>query len=121
MPHVKDEHRRRSVRHLLGQDAEVHVGPVTVSASVRDVSQHGMGLEFPQDTPIDVGQLIWILVESVASYAITATVIRVEDTGIVGVEFEEILAGEALEIIESLPLSGTDAAVLEEEDPPQAE
>lgn len=96
--------RRRSARHLLGVTAEVHVGPETVLAVVHDVSRHGMGLVMPKDVPVKVGETIWILASSVASYAITATVRRVNE-GLVGVELEEVLSGEALDALEKLPLA----------------
>ncbi len=96
--------RRRSPRHLLGQSAEIHLGPTTVLGIVQDVSAHGMGLVVQGDVPVTVGALIWVVVESVAPYAITGTIRRVSRAGEIGVEFEEILDGDALDRIESLPL-----------------
>jgi hypothetical protein len=100
--------RRRSARHLLGLVAEVHVGPVTVQGVVEDVSQHGMGLVLPQDLKVERGETIWILAQTVAPVAITATVQRIADNGVIGVEFLEVLTGEALDVVESLPLPMTD-------------
>src|SRR5262245_41115501 len=96
--------RRRSARHLLGATAEVHVGPLTIEALVHDVSQHGMGLKLPIDVQVAKGDIVWIVARSVAPYAITATVERVGHNGVIGVQFEEILTGETLEVIEALPL-----------------
>src|ERR1044071_3970648 len=97
--------RRRSTRHLLGVTAEVHVGPDTVMAVVHDVSKHGMGLVMPKDVEVKAGDTIWILATSVASYAITATVRRVQE-GAVGVELDEVLSGDALDGLQDLPISG---------------
>lgn len=84
--------RRRSARHqLTGVVAEVHVGPETVNGLVQDVSQHGMGLILPPDVQIERGQTIWILANTIASFAITATVQRITEGGLIGVEFHEVL------------------------------
>lgn len=107
--------QRRSARHLLGTPAEVHVGPQTVLGVVRDVSQHGMGLVLPTDLEVHTGDLVWVLVGSVASYAITGAVRRTASGGLVGIELLEILQGEALEVIEGLPLVET--CDLESEEP----
>lgn len=96
--------RRRSARHLLGVVAEVHVGPETVQGVVQDVSHHGMGLVLPRGLKIERGDTIWILATTVAPVAITATVQRITEDGLVGVEFHEVLSGEALDVVESLPL-----------------
>lgn len=104
--------RRRSARHLLGVTAEVHVGPETVLAVVHDVSAHGMGLVMPSDVPVKLGDTLWILATAVASYAITATVRRVTD-GLVGVELDEILAGDALEKVEQLAITDSNDLVSE--------
>jgi hypothetical protein len=96
--------RRRSPRHLLGQSAEIHLGPHTIRGVVHDVSAHGMGLVVQGDTDVAVGELIWVIVESVAPYAITGTVRRVAAAGEIGVEFEEVLSGDALANVETLPL-----------------
>ncbi|MBK6687282.1 MAG: PilZ domain-containing protein [Deltaproteobacteria bacterium] len=96
--------QRRSARHLLGVTAEVHVGPRTVIGVVRDVSQHGMGLVLPTDLGVKTGDVLWVLVEDLASYAITGTVRRSNDEGLVGIELDEVLAGNSLEKIEGLPL-----------------
>jgi hypothetical protein len=96
--------RRRSPRHLLGQSAEIHLGPQTIRGVVQDVSAHGMGLVVQGDTEVAVGELIWVVVESVAPYAITGTVRRVSTAGEIGVEFEEVLSGEALAKVETFPL-----------------
>jgi len=101
--------RRRSPRHLLGRSAEIHLGPNTVLGVVQDVSAHGMGLIVPGDTEVGVGELIWVIVESVAPYAITGTVRRVSEAGEIGVEFEEVLSGDALAAVETLPLVDPDA------------
>lgn len=95
--------RRRSARHLLGEPAEVHLGPKTVTAQVVDVSQHGMGLILPPDVRAQAGETIWILVGRIANYAITGRVARVAEAGRIGVELEEILEGTARAAIESLP------------------
>jgi hypothetical protein len=99
--------RRRSTRHLLGAAAEVHVGASTVSGVVQDVSRHGMGLVLPRDVEVFPGDTVWILAQNVAAYAITATVRRIGADGLVGVEFEEILSGEALDMLEKLPAAGS--------------
>src|SRR5262245_8209188 len=96
--------RRRSARHLLGVVAEVHVGPETVQGVVQDVSQHGMGLVLPRNLKIERGDTIWILAATVAPVAITATVQRITEDGLVGVEFHEVLSGESLDKVEALPL-----------------
>jgi hypothetical protein len=70
---------------------------------VHDVSAHGMGLVVRGDAVVAVGDLIWVLVQDVASYAITATVRRITMDGLVGVEFEEVLSGDALTSVEKLP------------------
>lgn len=100
--------RRRSARHLLGLIAEVHVGPATVQGVVEDVSQHGMGLVLPQGTEINIGDTVWILAQSVSPVAITATVRRIAESGVIGVELLEVLTGEALDVVESLPLPMTE-------------
>jgi hypothetical protein len=102
------EERRRSARHLLGTVADVHVGPNTVKGVVLDVSQHGMGLRVPPELPIAEGDTIWILANAVAPYAITGTVRRISGEGRIGVELEEVLTGEALDVVESLPLPMAD-------------
>jgi hypothetical protein len=96
--------RRRSPRHLLGQSAEIHLGPTTVLGVVHDVSAHGMGLVVQGDTEVTLGELIWVVVESVSPYAITGTVRRISAAGEIGIEFEEVLSGDALAAVESLPL-----------------
>lgn len=97
--------RRRSPRHVLeGATAEVHVGPRTMLGIVQDVSQHGMGVVLPGNAGVEVGQLVWLVVEDLAPYAITATVRRVTPEGVVGVEFEEVLTGEALTMLQEQPL-----------------
>lgn len=101
---MNGENRRRSARHLLGVVAEVHIGPETVSGLVQDVSQHGMGLILPRDINVSRGDTIWILANTISSFAITATVQRVTDEGLVGVEFNEVLGGDALNAVEALPL-----------------
>lgn len=88
--------------------AEVHVGPETVQAVVLDVSQHGMGLVLPSSVEAKPGDLVWIIATDVAPYAITATVRRRGDAGFIGVEFEEVLMGEALQVVESMPLTQTE-------------
>lgn len=95
---------RRSARHLLGTAAEVQLGPKTFAAEVRDVSRHGMGLVLPEAHGAQVGEAIWLVVDAVASYAITGTVRRVAGTS-VGIELDEILLGEALERIEAMPFA----------------
>jgi hypothetical protein len=97
--------QRRSARRLLDSRAEVHLGANTVEATVCDVSQHGMGLQIPEGATVQPGDTIWIVSHDVAEYAITAIVRRVYEPTRIGVEFEEILAGPALEKIGSLPLS----------------
>jgi hypothetical protein len=101
---MNGENRRRSARHLLGVVAEVHVGPQTVNGIVQDVSQHGMGLILPRDIEVTRGDTVWILANTISSFAITATVQRVTDEGLVGVEFNEVLGGDALDVVETLPL-----------------
>ena len=96
--------RRRSVRHLLGTTAEVHLGPRTVKGVVQDVSRHGMGILLPDDVQLNAGDLVWIVSHAVAPYAITATARRIGEGGFVGLEFEEVLTGDALDKIEALPL-----------------
>jgi hypothetical protein len=103
-----DRELRRSARHLLGATAEVHVGAATVIGVVQDVSRHGMGLVLPTDLAIKTGDVIWLLVEEVSAYAITATVRRSNEQGLVGVELEEVLEGDALERIEGLPINDND-------------
>ena len=85
----------------------MHVGPNTVMGIVKDVSQHGMGLVLPSEIEVKVEDTVWLLVDDIASYAITATVRRVGDDGFVGIEFEEILQGDALVTVEKLPLTKT--------------
>lgn len=75
---------------------------------VQDVSAHGMGLVIPGDVQPHIGDLIWVVVESVASYAITGTVRRIAPDGQVGIELEEVLSGEALEAVKQLPLADPD-------------
>jgi hypothetical protein len=96
--------RRRSPRHLLGQSAEIHIGPNTVLGIIHDVSAHGMGLVVQGDTHVELGELIWVVVESVSPVAITGTVRRLSAAGEIGMEFEEVLTGDALAAVESLPL-----------------
>lgn len=110
---MEREQRRRSARHLLGATAEVHLGPKTVIGVVRDVSQHGMGLVLPTDLGVKTGDVLWVLVEEVASYAITGTVRRSNDEGLVGLELDEVLAGSSLEKIEGLPVAEGDTEELE--------
>lgn len=98
------DERRRSARHLLNHPCEVHIGPITVTATVRDVSQHGMGLSLPPGTQVQLGEMVWVVVSDIANYAITATIARISG-GTIGLQFVEILAGEALERVESLPLT----------------
>jgi hypothetical protein len=50
-----------------------------------------------------------VIVESVAPYAITGTIKRVSAAGEIGVEFEEVLSGDALAAVETLPLVDPDA------------
>jgi hypothetical protein len=97
--------QRRSARRLLGALAEVHVGPVTVRGEVHDVSREGMGLWLPPGTAIRPGDTVWLVVEFVATYAITGTVLRIDPGGRVGLELHEVLAGDALERVERLPLA----------------
>ena len=98
--------RRRSARHLLGEPAEIHLGPTTVAGVVADVSAHGMGLILPPGTRVAMGDVVWVLTGRVAAYAITATVVRIgsPDRERVGIQFDEILSGPALEQIQELPL-----------------
>lgn len=96
--------QRRSARHLLGVTAEVHLGPHTVIGVVRDVSRHGMGLVLPTELNVKTGDVVWVLVEDLSSYAITGTVRRSNEEGLVGIELDEVLAGNSLEKIEGLPL-----------------
>lgn len=103
VPRMQGE-QRRSARHLLGVTAEVHLGPHTVIGVVRDVSQHGMGLVLPTELNVKTGDVVWVLVEDLASYAITGTVRRSNEEGLVGIELDEVLAGQSLEKIEGLPL-----------------
>ena len=72
---------------------------------VQDVSQHGMGVGLPTDMPLSVGDLVMVVVEAVASYAITATVRRMEADGLVGLEFEDELEKAAVAKVEALPLA----------------
>lgn len=97
--------QRRSRRHLLGATAEVHLGPETVLGVVQDVSQHGMGLVVPSDLSVELGDLLMVTVDAVASYAITGTVRRADDDGSVGIEFDEVLEGDALAKVKALPLA----------------
>ncbi|MFO0722303.1 MAG: PilZ domain-containing protein [Myxococcota bacterium] len=97
--------RRRSARHILNEPAEVHLGALTLTARVEDVSKHGMGLTLPRGTVVETGMTIWILTGKVASYAITGTVVRIVEGGRIGVAFDEILAGESLVAVESLPMT----------------
>lgn len=97
--------RRRSARHVLTEPAEVHLGAVTVMARVEDVSKHGMGLTLPEGTKVEEGMTVWIITGKVANYAITGTIVRITERGRVGVAFHEILAGDSLEAIESMPLT----------------
>lgn len=92
----------------MGQTAEIHLGPKTVLGVVQDVSAHGMGLVLPGDVRPNVGDLIWVVVQSVASYAITGTVRRIAADGQVGIELEEVLSGEALDAVQQLPLADPD-------------
>lgn len=108
---MSSDDRRRSVRHqLIETSVEVHLGPQTGTGLVIDISQHGMGLVLPSHMSAETGALLWMLVDRIAPYAITATVCRVGADGEVGVEFEEILQGDALEKIEALPISTTEFA-----------
>ncbi|MBK8014937.1 MAG: PilZ domain-containing protein [Deltaproteobacteria bacterium] len=93
--------RRRSPRTLLGAPAKVHAGAETLEGMVRDVSNHGMGLalNLTSRSQLSIGDLVWIIAGTVAPYAITATVVRSELDGDVGVEFEEILHGESLDAL----------------------
>lgn len=97
------EDRRRSARHMLGQAAEVHIGPTTVRGIVQNVSRHGMAVVLPGDIETRIGELVWITVDAVASYAITGTIKRRDDDGTLGLEFEEILTGDAVRNISELP------------------
>lgn len=96
--------RRRSARRLLGELAEVHLGPETLTARVMDISAHGIGLQLPEETSAKAGDTIWILIETVAKYAITGTIRRVASDNRIGVEFDEILAGSTLAVVEQLPM-----------------
>jgi hypothetical protein len=58
----------------------------------------------PTDLGVKTGDVLWVLVEDLASYAITGTVRRSNDEGLVGIELDEVLAGNSLEKIEGLPL-----------------
>lgn len=97
--------QRRSRRHLLGATAEIHFGPDTVLGVVQDISQHGMGLVLPSDVHVSHGDLLMVVVDAVASYAITGTVRRVDYDGSVGIEFDEVLEGQAWDRVKSLPLA----------------
>jgi hypothetical protein len=97
--------QRRSRRHLLGATAEVHLGPDTVLGVVQDVSQHGMGLVLPADLQVQLGDLLMVMVDAVAAYAITGTVRRTDPDGLVGLEFDEVLEGETLARVKALPLA----------------
>lgn len=97
--------RRRSARHLLGATAEVHIGPQTVSAIVHDVSRHGVGLVIAEDVKVGIGEMVWILVSALSSYALTGKVQRLGGAGVIGVELIEVLQGDALEVLEGLPLA----------------
>lgn len=101
---MKGAERRRSARRLLGELAEVHIGPQTVSARVMDISEHGLGVMVPSGTTVQVGDTVWILIETVANYAITGTVRRTTEQGRVGIEFDEILEGPSRELIHQLPM-----------------
>ncbi len=106
---MSSDDRRRSARHqLIETSVEVHLGPQTGTGLVIDVSQHGMGLVLPSHMSAKTGELLWMLVDQIAPYAITATVCRVGAEGEIGVEFEEILQGEALEKIEALPVNASE-------------
>jgi hypothetical protein len=96
--------RRRSARRLLGELAEVHLGPETMIARVMDISEHGIGLMLPEEAKPEVGAIVWILIQTIASYAITGTIRRVGSKNRIGVEFDEILAGDSREVIAALPL-----------------
>ncbi len=97
--------QRRSRRHLLGATAEVHLGPDTVLGVVQDISQHGLGLVLPTDMHVDHGDLLMVVVDAVASYAITGTVRRIESDGSVGIEFDEVLEDDAWTRVKNLPLA----------------
>jgi hypothetical protein len=105
---------RRSARRLLGTSAEVHIGPTTVTAVVVDVSAHGMALTVPDGVELKKGDVLWILASNIAAYAITATVQRMGGDGAVGVELNEVLSGDALEIIEALPLAPDEVELVDE-------
>lgn len=87
-----------------------------MTAVVHDVSQHGMGLVLPDGFELVKGDVVWILASSFASYAITATVQRVFGDGGVGVEFIEVLSGEALGKLEDLPLADEESVELVDEE-----
>ena len=101
---MAEENRRRSARHLVGVATELHVGTRTVLAVVRDISRHGLGLVVPSDLVAAIGDVSWVVVDTVSSYAITGVVTRFEE-GVLGLELEEILNGQPLERIERLPLT----------------
>jgi hypothetical protein len=97
--------QRRSRRHLLGATAEVHLGPDTVLGVVQDISQHGMGLVLPADMVVEHGDLLMVLVDAVASYAITGVVQRIDSDGSVGIEFDGELEASAWSRVQTLPLA----------------
>lgn len=97
--------QRRSRRHLLGATAEVHLGPDTILGVVQDISQHGLGLVLPNDVIVAHGDLVMVMVDAVASYAITGTVRRVDNDGSVGIEFDEVLEDSAWARVQNLPLA----------------
>ena len=89
----------------MGATAEIHLGPETILGVVQDISQHGMGLVLPSDVHVSHGDLLMVLVDAVASYAITGTVRRVDMDGSVGIEFDEVLEGSAWARVKNLPLA----------------
>jgi hypothetical protein len=108
--------RRRSARRLLGQSAELHVGPRTFSAIVQDISEHGMGLMVPDGVDVEKGDVVWILARTIAAYAITGTVQRLFGDGGIGIEFIEVLTGDALEVVQGLPVADEDSIELVDEE-----
>ncbi len=66
-----------------------------------------MGLTLPSDLEVSTGDVIWVLANDIATYAITGTVRRSAPGGLVGIEFDEILSGVSLDQIDALPLTET--------------
>lgn len=96
---------------LLGAPAKVHAGSETLEGLVRDVSSHGMGLalNLTSESQLSIGDLVWIIAGTVAPYAITATVVRSELDGDIGVEFEEVLHGESLDSLVPVQVTAEDS------------